>query len=671
VKNIQNGIPAAACLAIALLLTQATSIAQSVAPPTFTPVAGSYGLAQTVIISTVTPGAAIYYTTDGTTPTTSSILYSAPVLVATSETLEAIAVTTGTSATVPVITFTDTQSGPATGGEGGNGEYLTIFGYNFGATQGTSTVTVNGTPAAQYLFWGSAGVGTLQKIGVQIAAGTTTGPIVVTVGGSSSANNPTFTIRTGNIWYIGPGTDTSSPGNVCSKILATGIDGVTANSYTNPWGLTNYASTTETNYTYTTMRTPYTYYHCIADGDTLVFLNGVSYPYFDGYQWHSSLSITIAGTSSSFITLMARPGATATLGGEGWAMDGIRNTSVDGYTVYSGLTLVGSGVNGSGLAAGPSDRIVGNTINCPSCSASTGALIDTGSYTVAYGNILTAIATDTSVEPNGSNKQYHDVYFGGNGFEFAWNRIYNTAAYNGFQIYHDGDSGFYNFSIHDNDIADVNGSGINLGSLDPASGYVQVYNNVIHHTGLNWSSDGGDGDPHNCIAVKGSGSATGAGTTEIYNNTMYDCSSILTVHPEDKGSSCAILIANKQLNVTTNLVNNIVYQPAYTSTGSTNVYICGGGGTLSGSNNIWYSDSTPGNTAYATTVGKIENPLYESAADGSYANYYLQPGSPAIGAGVAVGPVEAIGTSYPTLNWDFDDSVRPSPPSIGAFEYPE
>ena len=40
--------------------------------PTFSPGAGSYGLAQTVTISDSTSGATIYYTTNGTTPTTGS-----------------------------------------------------------------------------------------------------------------------------------------------------------------------------------------------------------------------------------------------------------------------------------------------------------------------------------------------------------------------------------------------------------------------------------------------------------------------------------------------------------------------------------------------------------------------------------------------------------------------
>ncbi|MGA2190964.1 MAG: chitobiase/beta-hexosaminidase C-terminal domain-containing protein, partial [Steroidobacteraceae bacterium] len=79
-----------------------TYVSTSTAPPltatpTFTPAAGGYPGAQSVTINDAISGAAIYYTTNGTTPTTSSTAYSGPISVSANETLEAIAVATGDS----------------------------------------------------------------------------------------------------------------------------------------------------------------------------------------------------------------------------------------------------------------------------------------------------------------------------------------------------------------------------------------------------------------------------------------------------------------------------------------------------------------------------------------------------------------------------------------------
>jgi uncharacterized repeat protein (TIGR03803 family)/VCBS repeat-containing protein len=61
------------------------------ATPTFSPGSGTYGSAQTVTITDATAGATIYYTNDGTTPTTGSAVYNGPITVSSTETLQAIA----------------------------------------------------------------------------------------------------------------------------------------------------------------------------------------------------------------------------------------------------------------------------------------------------------------------------------------------------------------------------------------------------------------------------------------------------------------------------------------------------------------------------------------------------------------------------------------------------
>lgn len=59
--------------------------------PVFTPGAGTYNEPQSVSLSCATQGANIYFTTDGSTPTSSSGLYSEPISVSTTTTIKAIA----------------------------------------------------------------------------------------------------------------------------------------------------------------------------------------------------------------------------------------------------------------------------------------------------------------------------------------------------------------------------------------------------------------------------------------------------------------------------------------------------------------------------------------------------------------------------------------------------
>ena len=67
------------------------------AAPTFSYPAGTYPGALSVSIADSTSGALIYYTTDGSTPTTASLQYSSssPISVSADETLKAIAVASG------------------------------------------------------------------------------------------------------------------------------------------------------------------------------------------------------------------------------------------------------------------------------------------------------------------------------------------------------------------------------------------------------------------------------------------------------------------------------------------------------------------------------------------------------------------------------------------------
>jgi hypothetical protein len=119
--------------------TATITISNAVAPPTFSPVAGTYYSNQNVIISDVTAGATIFYTVtagaSGTTPTTSSTVYSGAIPVTgngTTETIEAIAVKGGlansavATATITILIPTVyTVAGNGTAGYSGDGGLAT------------------------------------------------------------------------------------------------------------------------------------------------------------------------------------------------------------------------------------------------------------------------------------------------------------------------------------------------------------------------------------------------------------------------------------------------------------------------------------------------------------------------------------------------------------------
>ena len=77
---------------IALTYTVSGGITYTCDTPTFNPAAGTYTEAQTVTISCATEGATIYYTLDGTDPTTDSEVYSSALTISETTTVKAMAV---------------------------------------------------------------------------------------------------------------------------------------------------------------------------------------------------------------------------------------------------------------------------------------------------------------------------------------------------------------------------------------------------------------------------------------------------------------------------------------------------------------------------------------------------------------------------------------------------
>lgn len=90
-----------------------TSSVPTAATPTFSPTPGTFTSAQSVTLSDSTSGATIYYTTNGTTPTTSSTVYTGPISVTATTTIEAMAAAPGyNNSAVAIGVYTITNGNP-------------------------------------------------------------------------------------------------------------------------------------------------------------------------------------------------------------------------------------------------------------------------------------------------------------------------------------------------------------------------------------------------------------------------------------------------------------------------------------------------------------------------------------------------------------------------------
>jgi len=125
----------------------------------------------------------------------------------------AFAQTASANTVPPRIFFVDVESGPAKGGPNGLGVPISIFGKGFGKMRGHSRVTIGGIEVASYMVWGSANAHNrdLDMIVVQPGGIKKAGPIVVTVDGSPSNSDFSFTPGSGSVYYVAlKGSDSKS-----------------------------------------------------------------------------------------------------------------------------------------------------------------------------------------------------------------------------------------------------------------------------------------------------------------------------------------------------------------------------------------------------------------------------------------------------------------------------
>jgi hypothetical protein len=531
----------------------------------------------------------------------------------------------------PRIFFSDLESGPNSGGQSNNGVWVTIWGKGFGATQGTSAVTVGGGAVAGYPLWSDG------KIIFQLGAGAATGNIVLNVPGIGTSNGLPFTVRAGNIFFV------ATTGNDAN----TGI-------FTSPWKTILKAK------------------NAIAAGDTAYIQDGVAQTSEDNFTAYISMDnngASNSGTATAPKALVAYPNATVTVGVAGGLHYGIRTPNIgtnEDYWVISQLHIIGGtqamDVGGTGW------RIIGNEMQCPGADDQVGCFeMSDGNQVRFYGNEV----HNAGINPT-SSKFYHAVYFStdSNHIDVGWNHIHDNFTCRALQFHSSplctpscgaaDTTGFNQFDlhVHDNLIHGDNCDGINLATVDPSKGAVEVYNNVVYHVGLMDPLQ--LGASFTCVYLAGitNNGVAGTGTVDVFNNTVSDCGANNSANAS--GSRGAFSVGGGPATLIMRARNNIAYQlPG-------EIYIDGSTAQITGDHNLWFG---VGAAPPQTTNNLTSDPLF---ANRTLSDYHITTSSPAKDAGLTIVPTNTFEPNPgPTIDTDKDGVLRAQGTAydLGAYEF--
>ncbi len=471
----------------------------------------------------------------------------------------------------PKVFYTDILTGPNSGGENNDGAYLTLFGSGFGASQGSSQVTINNVPVATYKQWSDT------KITIQPGPSVTSGAIEVKTPEGESNTDHVFTVVPGKIYFVAlSGSDfRGKVGNINRPFRS--IQKTLDRSDFGP-------------------------------GDQLVVRGG---------DWTDNNKIYDAffsihhksGTAAAPIVVMGYPTETVNLirTKTNGVIRGIHDYATNGHYVIANFHIHLNGGGGVCIGAGPEDvRIVNNE--------GEGMFEDSGGSSCIAGSGKKLRILGNYLHDNGGSKLYHAIYIDGrdtqgvDDIEIAYNRIERQTGGRGIQIYGDTGTHINNVRIHHNVIHNIHLDGILLGR-DSGSG-VQVYDNVIYHTA----------DP----TLQGPSSDHGATggcirfdspylVAKIYNNTFVDCAI-------DKDPESSAIRFERAKHLT--LRNNIIVGPYFLNW---DVKLSA----IIASNNLWSGAGAPPSWDSHAVKG---NPLFVEA---SKDDFRLRFGSPAIDRGTS------------------------------------
>lgn len=527
----------------------------------------------------------------------------------------------GDSGAAPIaglrLFYTDLTSGPNTGGQGGKGAFVTLYGNGFGATRGASTVTFGGGAVAGYPAW------TATKITVQLGAAAASGSVVVHVAGKGDSNGLPFTVRTGNVYFVsGSGSD-ANPG-----------------TFAQPWATIPKAKNT--------IAAGDVAYIGTSAGDSVSQTTEDASSAYGGALGMSVNDGTNAGTQAMPKALVVYPGATATIGDPVNLQHGIIVPAIGGtfdYWVIAGFTLRGldEAIELEGSSTGW--RIVGNDISCPNGSGTSGCVTDGAVNSAPNLAFLGNVVHDAAASVSAVTKYYHGIYFSSNHLELGWNEVRDGKTCRAIQIHDTGGPNNFDIVVHDNLVHGTVCDGINFATVDPSQGAVKAFNNVVYDVGQ--GPDPADGSSsYACIYVANitNTGAAGSGNVEIFDNTLYDCGA--------RGGSAAGAISLAAGPVGIQLTDNLILSTSAESYVAADSPSTG----LAGSNNLFFGAGAPpsGLTASVNADPMLVSPTTH--------DFNLQAGSPAIDKGV---PTAAT--------TDIDGNVRPQGPAfdIGAYERPQ
>ena len=532
------------------------------------------------------------------------------------------------AAPVPVVLYTDIASGPNTGGENGDGAYLSVFGKHFGSGGlGSSTkVTVGGVEVAAYRSLGSAkGRADIQQLTVQVGAlsGVPLGsaaPVRVIVNGVASNADVTFTVNPGRILFVDNvhGVDSSAM----------------PNDIAHPYRHVQTSDTSKAAY------------GAMQPGDIIV-MRGSGTAWTDsGDDTYFIKFIDKDGTAPTGVvgtgplTLMGYPGEDVFIDIEGnathkGAISGIDTTGgfTGGHYVTIADLRVESGGNAGVIAvqiAGDNWRIVNNELSAASATntALAGGINGNATNAFWYGNHIHDIA-------GGAAQENHGIYIDGTGsYDIGYNIIENVTGGNGFQIYVNGDNGSDfadHVHFHHNRVSGASKHGLNI--ADNARDDIALWDNIVTDTaysGLRFNS----AILHGAI---------------VYNNTFYGV--------DTAGSSGDYAAMSNDAGVPSDAfdIRNNIFEPAAGKPYSGGTVGFGGTvGTIT--NNLWFGGT--GAVAFDAQAVK-SNPQFI----GVPTDFHIGANSPAVDAGSSA--VSAL------VATDYDSSVRPVGAGfdIGAYEF--